>query len=123
MVPEMDESHQEAQYERMRLIFSYYAICSILLICLFVVVWLIYIIMRGDHVDKIVLLIFQQPAVFIVAPGCIMLALLIVLLLRNIGGPIEFEAMAFKFRGASGPIVMWIFCYLALIFATKFLWL
>jgi hypothetical protein len=123
MVFEMNEHDQEAQYERMRLIFSYYAICSIFLICLFVLVWLVYIIIQGNHLDKIVSLIFAQPAVFIVGPGSIMLALLIVLLLRNIGGPIEFEAMSFKFRGASGPIVMWIFCYLALIFATKFLWL
>jgi hypothetical protein len=46
----------------------------------------------------------------------------IVLLLKATTGPIEFEALGFKFRGASGPIVLWIFCFLAVIAGMKMLW-
>ena len=46
----------------------------------------------------------------------------IVLLLKATAGPIEFEALGFRFRGASGPVVLWIFCFLAMIAALRLLW-
>ena len=46
----------------------------------------------------------------------------IVLLLKATAGPIEFEALGFKFKGASGPVVLWLFCFLAMVFALKLLW-
>jgi hypothetical protein len=46
----------------------------------------------------------------------------IVLLLKAVTGLIEFEALGFKFRGASGPIVLWLFCFLAMVAGMKMLW-
>jgi hypothetical protein len=37
-------------------------------------------------------------------------------------GPIEFEAFGFKLRGASGPIVLWVFCFLSIAAAFQLLW-
>lgn len=48
-------------------------------------------------------------------------ALFVVLLLRFSTGPIEFEGLGFKFRGASGPLVMWILCFLAIIAGLYFM--
>jgi len=42
------------------------------------------------------------------------IALLVVVMLRYSAGPIEYEAAGMKFKGASGPVVLWIFCFLAL---------
>ena len=39
-----------------------------------------------------------------------------------IGSPIEFEVIGFKFKGASGPVIMWILCFLALTLAFRVLW-
>jgi len=39
-----------------------------------------------------------------------------------IGSPIEFEALGFKFRGASGPVLMWVVCFLAFTLAFRVLW-
>ncbi|SRR6266478_6756254 len=39
-----------------------------------------------------------------------------------IGSPIEFEALGFKFRGASGPVLMWVLCFLAFTLAFRVLW-
>jgi hypothetical protein len=47
-------------------------------------------------------------------------ALFVVLLLRFSTGPIEFELWGFKVRGASGPLVMWILCFLAIIVGLYF---
>lgn len=46
----------------------------------------------------------------------------IVLLLKAVTGLIEFEALGFKFRGSSGPIVLWLFCFLAMVAGMKMLW-
>ena len=37
-------------------------------------------------------------------------------------GPIEMEALGFKFRGASGPVVLRIFCFLVIVFGVYLLW-
>jgi hypothetical protein len=39
-----------------------------------------------------------------------------------VGSPLEFEALGFKFRGASGPVIMWILCFLVLTLALRVLW-
>lgn len=46
----------------------------------------------------------------------------IVSLLKVTNGPIEFEAIGFKFRGASGPIILWLFCFLAIGTIFHLLW-
>jgi len=50
------------------------------------------------------------------------LALWVVTILRSQSGPIEFEAVGFKFRGASGPVVLWIACFLSIAIAIRLLW-
>jgi hypothetical protein len=55
-------------------------------------------------------------------PCCGLGALFIVLLLRNVAGDIQFKAFGFEFKGASGPIIMWILCFSALTFAMIKTW-
>ncbi len=64
----------------------------------------------------------QQYGATIGMPMSAIAAFCIVTLLRATSGPIEFEALGFKFRGASGPIVMWFVCFLSMIFAMWLLW-
>ena len=37
-------------------------------------------------------------------------------------GPSRFQGLGFKFFGASGRIILWIFCFLAIVGALKLLW-
>ncbi len=53
----------------------------------------------------------ESPIVGI--PLSTFIALFIVLFLRYAAGPIEIEGFGVKFRGASGPIILWIICFLA----------
>jgi len=67
-------------------------------------------------------LLEEHFSVLVVIPfgaGC---ALIVVILLRATQGPIEFEGLGFKFRGASGPIVLWCIAFLALMAAVRILW-
>jgi len=49
-------------------------------------------------------------------------ALLLVLLLRYTVGPIELKGLGFEFKGAAGPIILWMFCFLAIVTGIKTLW-
>ena len=49
-------------------------------------------------------------------------ALIVVLILRTAFGAVEFKILGVEFRGASGPIVMFLLCFLAEILAIQLLW-
>ena len=70
-----------------------------------------------------VTMIMQQhwPAV-VGLPMSAIAAFCIVSLLRVTNGPIEFEGLGFKFHGASGPVVLWVLCFLVLVAALSLLW-
>jgi hypothetical protein len=55
-------------------------------------------------------------------PFVALAALALVVFLGSTSGPIEFEAIGFKFKGAAGPIVMWILCFLSMVIAVHLLW-
>jgi hypothetical protein len=68
-------------------------------------------------------LVRTQFAAIILLPMSALGALCIVLLLRLSSGPLEFKAIGFEFRGASGQVVLWVVCFLAMIAAVKLLWI
>ena len=47
---------------------------------------------------------------------------LLVQVLQISAGKIEFEALGFKFRGAAGPVILWVACFLAVAAAIRLLW-
>ena len=49
-------------------------------------------------------------------------AFIVVLVLRSSFGRVEFNVLGFEFKGGSGPIVMWVLCFLAEVAAIKVLW-
>lgn len=49
-------------------------------------------------------------------------AFVVVLVLRTSFGEINFKVLGTEFKGASGPIVMWVFCFLVEVSAVKLLW-
>lgn len=55
-------------------------------------------------------------------PFCALFALVVLILLRATYGPIEFEVPGFRFKGASGPILLWCIAFMALVTALRILW-
>ena len=49
-------------------------------------------------------------------------AFIVVLVLRTSFGAINFKVLGTEFKGASGPIVMWVLCFLVEVSAIKLLW-
>ena len=50
----------------------------------------------------------------IIVSFSVVTAFIVVLTLNSVVGEIKFKAPGFEFEGASGPIVLWIICFLAL---------
>ncbi len=64
----------------------------------------------------------DHPAAAIDLPLAALVATCLVVLLDSRESPIEFEGLGFKFRGASGPIVLWVLSFLAITVAIRVLW-
>ncbi len=63
-----------------------------------------------------------HPGAVLGLPLAALAALCIVLFLEAKSGRIEFEGFGFKFRGASGEVILWVICFLAITAAVKLLW-
>ena len=46
----------------------------------------------------------------------------IVFLFKYIAGKIELEGFGLKFKGAAAPVILWIFCFIAIASMIKLLW-
>ncbi len=70
----------------------------------------------------IVDVLHRHYAAVLGVPMCSVAAICIVLVLEQAAGPIEFELLGFKLRGASGPVVLWVLVFLAMALAMRVLW-
>jgi hypothetical protein len=64
----------------------------------------------------------NQFGAMILVPMAALMAFCIVTLLEWTAGQIKFEGLSFKFEGASGPIVLWVFCFLAIVAGLRAFW-
>jgi hypothetical protein len=66
-------------------------------------------------------LIAEHLAAVLGLPICAIGSFILVYLLKVGESPIEIEGLSFKFSGAAGPVVLWIFCFLAMVSGIKML--
>ena len=55
-------------------------------------------------------------------PMAALLSAFIVVGLRHSEGPIKFEGLGMKFEGASGQVILWVICFLAIATAIRLVW-
>ena len=67
-------------------------------------------------------LLREHYVFFVGLPFAAMLAYFLVATLESTRGLIEFEALGMKFKGASGPIIMWVVVFLAIVVAIRLVW-
>jgi len=70
----------------------------------------------------IVEIVKQHFSAAVGLPLAAIASICVVLLFKYATGPIEFRVLGFEFRGASGPIVLWAMCFLAITLGIKLLW-
>jgi len=67
-------------------------------------------------------IVYDHFAVIVGLPMVAVLSLAIVLLLPQTYGRIEFKALGIRFKGAAGPVVLWLLCFLSISAVIKLLW-
>ena len=112
----MDGNHLKINVRRI-----IYAI-ALIGMSLFVGMYLVGIVTLFLHDPTFLNLLYKHLSVFIGIPIAGITAFCIVVVLEVQTGKIEIEGLGFKFKGASGPVILWIFCFLALTGAIKLLW-
>jgi hypothetical protein len=113
------ELEQESSWEKvLRIATSWVAIVITVLFGGAFLYGLIQIGMRG-YFDDVFL---RHIATLVGLPSAAMAALGLVILLRTVAGQISVKFLGMEFKGASGPIIMWILCFLAITFAIKYTW-
>jgi hypothetical protein len=96
---------------------------AIALGCCLAVVLIIQMIKPSDPNHSWIIAEFKQHfAATIGIPLSALAAFCVVTLLRATTGPIEVESQVIKFHGASGPIIFWILCFVAIVGGVKLLW-
>jgi hypothetical protein len=120
-----DHVEKEGQYElQIRKVASWAAIVGTSLLAAFFFAFMAYqsALGPGEPDNWFTKVLEAQFAATVGVPLSVVSAASLVLLLKATMGPIEFEGLGFKFRGASAPIVLWIFCFLAIVGGMKLLW-
>jgi len=86
--------------------------------------FLVWHIINPTHSDGwLISIIHSQYAATIGVPLSAIAAFSIVTILNVISnGEIEFSFIGFTFKGASGPVILWVICFLAIIFGFHILW-
>ena len=108
--------HQNIDRARQILVLALAALAFVLLALLVVAAW-------QNRFDAVLteLVVGRFPAI-IGLPFAALAAFLVVALFRQGEGPIEFEIIGAKFKGAAGQILLWIACFLSISAAIKLLW-
>ena len=98
-----------------------YAVALIGMVC-FSGLYLIGIIIIFIYDPGMLKILYEHLKVFLGIPLAAMAAFCIVVVLEAQTGKIEIEGLGFKFKGASGPVILWIFSFLAISAAINLLW-
>lgn len=109
--------------ERLRKAISWIIVASVSIFALFSLFFLVRAGFKGNSFGNFYFSTLQEHFRVVVGlPMAAVAALFVVLVLRSTSGPIELEVLNLKFKGASGPIIFWLLCFMAITFAIKYLW-
>jgi hypothetical protein len=87
----------------------------------FFLVW--HVLNPGPADGWLVSIINEQYAATVGVPLSAITAFCIVTLLNVISkGDIEFSFLGLSFKGASGPVILWVICFLTVVFGFSMLW-
>lgn len=102
-----------------RTIALWFAVGELICVCL---VYLYMLLIEADRNALASTPLKDHYAALVGLPAVASVSFILVVLLRQTDGPIEFEGFGFKFRGASGQVAMWVISFLAFAIAIKLVW-
>ncbi len=73
-------------------------------------------------VDVMAEIIKNHFQVVIGLPVSAIFCAFLVVALEQSSGPVKFSGFGFNFEGSAGQVVLWVFCFLAIVVGIKVLW-
>jgi len=67
-------------------------------------------------------LIHEHVRAIVGLPMAAASAFCVVVTLEATSGKIEFQVLEVKFKGASGPVILWVLCFLVFVLSLRVLW-
>lgn len=67
-------------------------------------------------------LVHTHFAAIVGLPTAALMSFCVVWIVRSAEGPLQLETFGLRLKGASGPILLWIVAFLAMVFALKLVW-
>ena len=118
-----DSDSEDLHFLKIRWWFSLIILWIVIFSSIYFTIRIFWIVLSSvEYTDMMVRFIFTKAPAVLGVPFSAALALAVVLMLRTTQGPVRFRALGLRFDGASGPIVMWVLCFLATSAAIKILW-
>ena len=68
-------------------------------------------------------LLLDQFRVIVLIPVSALFSFVLISLFQTLSGNIEFDLLGLKFSGASGPVIMWVLSFSAIIWSIDKLWI
>jgi hypothetical protein len=96
-------------------------VIGFIILALFAGAMLVLLVTEWNSADFRQLLLDRFRAI-VGLPAAGVFAFLIVATFESTSGQIEFEAIGLRFRGAAGPILMWVITFLSIALAIHLLW-
>lgn len=97
-------------------------VAALVVMMLFTLAYLVAIVVWITKDETLRAILTAQMRTFVGVPLSAIAGFCIVVVLENTSGRVEISGFGLKFRGAAGPVVLWIFCTLALVSCIKILW-
>ena len=107
---------EQRQIRRFAFLFAVVAVVCAALVFAFTI-WVV----KSQFVDW-ELILKDHFAAIVGLPGAAAVAFVIVVFLRQAEGPVEFEGLGFKVKGAAGQVLMWVLCFMSITAAIKWVW-
>jgi hypothetical protein len=98
------------------------AVMTMVLVLLGLACIFLLIVYEGYRANRWISIFERQFLAIIGVPTATFGSVAIVQFFRGFHGPIEFSFGSSKFSGATGPVILWLFCFATFILGMRYLW-
>jgi hypothetical protein len=91
------------------------------ILVVFVVALIVLLVFEWNSVD-VRSMVMAHFTVIVGLPAAGIFSFLVVSTFETTSGNIQFKALGVEFKGAAGPILMWVICLLAIVLSIRLLW-
>lgn len=67
-------------------------------------------------------ILYEHLLAVLGVPGAIIISLVLITILEQVSGKIKMKGFGIEFEGASGPIILWVIVFMAIVSSLHMLW-